>query len=255
MIIMWICKTKPTSLFVFGALVLGLCFEFGTGAMCDLCTVSEATANATLGELCSIPFLYNFTLQYGCVTLHGVPSCPVATETYGAPKEGSWAPCTCTNSECITKETSHSGGKTIPAGIQCVFPFRFQHLIYYSCAKAYSHGQQGWCPTETDENGDFPFGQWADCNCEPTGTDSKYVCSNGACVPGESGVSLSTCQENCGSKYTCSNSKCVVNNTHGGSLEDCMAACESPVYKCVQGHCVESDGEGIDYDTCTKICS
>merc|ERR1711894_188117 len=65
---------------------------------------------------------------------------------------------------CLTEE--HDGGlNTAKGGLSCVFPFRYNEIVYNSCTfVATSWGQGPWCSTETNSDGDHQIFNWGFCN-------------------------------------------------------------------------------------------
>ena len=46
-------------------------------------------------------------------------------------------------------------------GTQCVFPFKYQDVEYYSCT--YAASPVAWCATKVDPNGTVVTNNWGDC--------------------------------------------------------------------------------------------
>lgn len=62
----------------------------------------------------------------------------------------------------------------MPAGIACSFPFIFNGITYYSCAKNQykdtGSDTVGWCAVGADSSGEgWGWAQWGDCDCTGTG--------------------------------------------------------------------------------------
>ena len=56
----------------------------------------------------------------------------------------------CLFSVCLTEEPD-GGLNTAKGGLSCVFPFRYNEIVYNSCTfVATSWGQGPWCSTETN---------------------------------------------------------------------------------------------------------
>ena len=73
-------------------------------------------------------------------------------------------------------------------GTQCVFPFKYQDVEYYSCT--YAASPVAWCATKVDPNGTVVTNSWGDCantqtSACPLETITPATCtatSGAACV-------------------------------------------------------------------------
>ena len=48
-------------------------------------------------------------------------------------------------------------------GKQCVFPFKYQDVIYHNCTTV-KNNNVPWCSTKTDEKGNYITGQFGNCS-------------------------------------------------------------------------------------------
>lgn len=53
------------------------------------------------------------------------------------------------------------------SGEKCVFPFKFNNRIFYSCTNDYDPGNLAWCSTGVDENSEHVPGRWGHCSSTP----------------------------------------------------------------------------------------
>lgn len=52
----------------------------------------------------------------------------------------------------------------VPAGTQCVFPFIYFGMKYYSCTIDDTDSTYPWCATKVDDHGEYIPGHWAKCS-------------------------------------------------------------------------------------------
>merc|ERR1711874_455598 len=127
------------------------------------------------GSTCVFPFKYKNVEYYECTYAESpLPWCATQTDSSGSVVTGQWGDCQIsTSSSCtapslsLTSCTTDSGPQS---GQSCVFPFRYNGVVYTSCT---TEGQaQPWCATSLDTAGDFQDGQYGFCpsSCPSTGT-------------------------------------------------------------------------------------
>merc|ERR1712061_795824 len=116
------------------------------------------------GSTCVFPFKYKDVEYYECTYAESpLPWCATQTDSSGNVVTGKWGDCQIsTSSSCtapslsLTSCTTDSGPQS---GQACVFPFRYNGVVYTSCT---TEGQaQPWCATSVDTAGDFQDGSTA----------------------------------------------------------------------------------------------
>merc|ERR1711953_1233543 len=127
------------------------------------------------GSTCVFPFKYKNVEYYECTYAESpLPWCATQTDSSGSVVTGKWGDCQIsTSSSCtapslsLTSCTTDSGPQS---GQSCVFPFRYNGVVFTTCT---TEGQaQPWCATSVDTAGEFQDGQYGFCpsSCPSTGT-------------------------------------------------------------------------------------
>merc|ERR1711874_72806 len=129
------------------------------------------------GSTCVFPFKYKNVEYYQCTYAESpLPWCATLTDSSGVVVTGQWGDCQISSSTSCTAPSLSLTSCTTDSGPQsgqsCVFPFRYNGVVYTTCT---TEGQaQPWCATSVDSAGDFQDGQYGFCpsSCPSTGTTS-----------------------------------------------------------------------------------
>merc|ERR1711936_151338 len=117
------------------------------------------------GSTCVFPFKYKGVEYYQCTYAESpLPWCATLTDSSGVVVTGQWGDCQISSSSSCTTDSGPQSGQS------CVFPFRYNGVVYTTCT---TEGQtQAWCSTSVDTAGDFQAGQYGFCpsSCPSTGT-------------------------------------------------------------------------------------
>merc|ERR1712154_450464 len=127
------------------------------------------------GSTCVFPFKYKDVEYYECTYAESpLPWCATQTDSSGVVVTGQWGDCQISSSTSCTAPSLSLTPCTTDSGPQsgqsCVFPFRYNGVVYSTCT---TEGQaQPWCATSVDTAGDFQDGQYGFCpsSCPYTGT-------------------------------------------------------------------------------------
>merc|ERR1719150_1548010 len=143
-------------------LSLGLCQAFVLDSRIPVSRIPNSCVTQS-GATCVFPFKYKDVEYTQCSYAESpVPWCATLTDSSGTVVTGRWGDCEVSStSSCeaptlsLTSCTTDSGPQ---AGQACVFPFRYQGVVYTSCTTV---GQTGaWCATMVDSAGEFQDNQY-----------------------------------------------------------------------------------------------
>merc|ERR1711874_190841 len=134
------------------------------------------------GSTCVFPFKYKNVEYTQCTYAESpLPWCATLTDSSGVVVTGQWGDCQISSSTSCTAPSLSLTSCTTDSGPQsgqsCVFPFRYNGVVYSTCT---TEGQaQAWCSTSVDNAGDFQAGQYGFCpsSCPSTGTTSTTTTS------------------------------------------------------------------------------
>lgn len=132
-----------------------------------MCTTTVAVGNYAAGSPCAVPFrISNDTdaeLYFEPISTGSGYACPVVvTQDIRYGNETDFAIAQCHAYYCVTKATNNT---RIEAGTPCVFPFKEREIERRSCITDSQYGEEPWCATTVDENGDYEYKQWGLCDC------------------------------------------------------------------------------------------
>jgi len=158
------------------------------------------------GDSCVFPFTYKGVEYYQCTYADSpTPWCATLTDSQGVVVTNRWGDCETSSLSSCQQETISSPSCTTESGPQtgvpCVFPFRYNGVVYNSCTT--QDKAAAWCSTNTTLAGTHIPGYYGNCPSSCPGAESS------SCTPGTSyTVDCNTCVCGSDSKPVCTTNTC-----------------------------------------------
>merc|ERR1712130_395355 len=127
--------------------------------------------------VCVFPFKYNNVEYYQCTYASSpTPWCATKVDANGTVVTNNWGDCANTQTSACPVEDLTKPSCTAISGESCVFPFRYQGIVYNKCADVSITGianNQAWCATEVTSGGEYIDGKVAVCPNTCSGAESN----------------------------------------------------------------------------------
>merc|ERR1711915_276708 len=104
------------------------------------------------------------------------PWCATKVDANGTVITNNWGDCANTQTSACPVEDLTKPSCTAISGESCVFPFRYQDIVYNKCADVSISGidnNQAWCATEVTSGGEHIDGKVAVCPNTCSGAESN----------------------------------------------------------------------------------
>merc|ERR1711971_328646 len=133
------------------------------------------------GTTCVFPFTYDGVEYYQCTYKNSpTPWCATKLDPNGTVIVNNWGDCANTQTSACPVEDLTKPVCTAVSGSACVFPFRYQGIVYNKCSDAAIteiSDSQAWCSTEVTSGGEHIDGKAAVCpnTCEGAASNTAIT--------------------------------------------------------------------------------